>query len=174
MTMTSISREERNLQRAAIRLRGICSEHFDPPELHEVDWREITRAAIAALSPDERLIEALKQAALDLHEAAGRFACIGKLNAQACSELTREAARRAELAVDRPGGGEELLPCPFCGGDAQRFTIGEDEPNNAGGDVISCTRCGASSHVEFGRKENLVSRWNTRALTKATDTESGR
>lgn len=56
-----------------------------------------------------------------------------------------------------------LKPCPFCGGEAKRFTIGDDEPNNAGGDVISCTRCGASSHVEFGRKENLVSRWNTRA-----------
>lgn len=58
---------------------------------------------------------------------------------------------------------EELKPCPFCGGKAERITIGDDEPNNAGGDVICCTRCQASSHVEFGRKENLVSRWNTRA-----------
>lgn len=60
---------------------------------------------------------------------------------------------------------EELKPCPFCGGEAERFTIGAEEPNNAGGDVISCTRCEASSHVEFGRKENLVSRWNTRAAS---------
>lgn len=57
---------------------------------------------------------------------------------------------------------EALLPCPFCGGHPERFTIGDEEPNNAGGDVIVCTRCQASSHVEFGRKENLVSRWNTR------------
>ena len=57
---------------------------------------------------------------------------------------------------------EKLKPCPFCGGEAKRFTIGDDEPNNAGGDCIGCTKCGASSHVEFGRKENLVSRWNTR------------
>lgn len=56
----------------------------------------------------------------------------------------------------------ELLPCPFCGSLAQRITIGEDEPNNAGGDVICCTKCQASSRVEFGRKENLVSAWNTR------------
>ncbi len=56
-----------------------------------------------------------------------------------------------------------LAPCPFCGGEAQRFTIGDSEPDNAGGDVITCTRCGASSHVEFGRKENLVSAWNTRS-----------
>lgn len=55
-----------------------------------------------------------------------------------------------------------LMPCPFCGGEAERITIGDDEPNNAGGDVICCTRCQASSHVEFGRKENLVSIWNTR------------
>jgi Lar family restriction alleviation protein len=56
----------------------------------------------------------------------------------------------------------ELKSCPFCGAAARRLTIGDDEPNNAGGDVIVCTACQASSHVEFGRKENLVSRWNTR------------
>lgn len=56
----------------------------------------------------------------------------------------------------------KIKSCPFCGGEAERFTIGDDEPSNAGGDVITCTKCGASSHVEFGRKENLVSRWNTR------------
>lgn len=59
-------------------------------------------------------------------------------------------------------GAMGLLPCPFCGGEARRHTIGQDEPNNAGGDVIVCTRCQASSHVEFGRKENLVLLWNTR------------
>jgi hypothetical protein len=63
----------------------------------------------------------------------------------------------------------ELLPCPFCGGGAKRFTI-EEEGDNFGGDVIACTGiCGASSHVEFGRKENLVSLWNTR-LTSTTPT----
>lgn len=63
----------------------------------------------------------------------------------------------------------ELLPCPFCGGEAKRFTI-EEEGDNFGGDVIACTgMCGASSHVEFGRKENLVSLWNTR-LTSTTPT----
>jgi Lar family restriction alleviation protein len=62
---------------------------------------------------------------------------------------------------------EQLKPCPFCGGEAQRFTIGDDEPTNAGGDCISCAKCGASSHVEFGYKENLVSIWNTRAAVEA-------
>ena len=51
------------------------------------------------------------------------------------------------------------------------MTIGEDEPNNAGGDVIVCTRCQASSHVEFGYKENLVSRWNSRAEQPADPVE---
>jgi len=60
----------------------------------------------------------------------------------------------------------ELLPCPFCGGEAKRVTI-EEKGDNFGGDVIACTGiCGASSHVEFGRKENLVSLWNTRMTTQ--------
>ena len=62
----------------------------------------------------------------------------------------------------------ELKPCPFCGGEAQRFTLTEeDEPMNAGGDVITCTKCQASSHVEFGRKENLAECWNTRTTSLA-------
>lgn len=67
-----------------------------------------------------------------------------------------------------------LLPCPFCGGEALRFTIGDDEPNNAGGDVITCTKCQASSHVEFCRKENLVDRWNTRHREQDTLSRGGR
>lgn len=66
---------------------------------------------------------------------------------------------------------EELKPCPFCGGKAERHTIEDEEPSNAGGDVICCSRCGASSHVEFGRKENLVSVWNTRADTALIEVE---
>lgn len=57
-----------------------------------------------------------------------------------------------------------LKPCPFCGGAAQRIEISDDDGfGNQGGSVISCQTCHASSHVEFGRKENLESRWNTRA-----------
>lgn len=60
---------------------------------------------------------------------------------------------------------DDLSPCPFCGGEADRFTIEEsDEVVNIGGDVICCQACGASSHVEFGHKENLVSAWNRRSL----------
>ncbi len=55
----------------------------------------------------------------------------------------------------------ELLPCPFCGGSAERIDI--DDGENAGGSCISCTRCQASSNLEFGYKENFVSNWNRRA-----------
>lgn len=58
--------------------------------------------------------------------------------------------------------GEKLKNCPFCDAPAKRITIGKEEYYNTGGDVIVCTRCQASSHVEFGRKENLVDRWNAR------------
>lgn len=69
------------------------------------------------------------------------------------------------LEAARSGDGVELLPCPFCNGEAKRVTLGPDDgAENDGGDVIVCTGvCGCSSHVEFGYKENLVSLWNTRA-----------
>lgn len=59
----------------------------------------------------------------------------------------------------------EIKPCPFCGGEARRFDIEDGE--NAGGSCVSCTRCLASGHVEFGRKENFVTAWNNRAIEAA-------
>lgn len=58
--------------------------------------------------------------------------------------------------------GIELKLCPFCGGDAIRHNLPDDEYGNSGGDVIECSACLASSQVEFGFKENLVSAWNRR------------
>lgn len=54
----------------------------------------------------------------------------------------------------------DLLPCPFCGGEAQRINI--EDGNNAGGSCVVCTQCDASSNVEFEFKENFVSNWNRR------------
>lgn len=64
----------------------------------------------------------------------------------------------------------ELLPCPFCGGDAVREDIPADDTNNenAGASYITCKTCWASTRLEFGRKENLRSAWNTRAALSAT------
>ena len=60
---------------------------------------------------------------------------------------------------------DELEPCPFCGGEAERIDFSAEDQGdpNAGGSCISCERCGASSPVHFDRKENLLSSWNQRA-----------
>ena len=52
----------------------------------------------------------------------------------------------------------DLKPCPFCGGEAGI----DDDIEWEGGSVVCCNNCLASSRVEFGRKENLTSAWNTR------------
>lgn len=49
--------------------------------------------------------------------------------------------------------GDDLKPCPFCGGEAERLDLTDEA--NLGGSVICCKRCGASSPVHFDRKENL-------------------
>ncbi|MHT06997.1 restriction alleviation protein, Lar family [Escherichia coli] len=64
-----------------------------------------------------------------------------------------------------PDAANGLMPCPFCGGKAHQLTIEQDDDPHFGGDVITCTECGASSHVEFGFKENLKSAWNSRTAT---------
>jgi len=55
----------------------------------------------------------------------------------------------------------DLLPCPFCGGSADRIDI--EDGDNAGGSCVICTQCNASGNVEFGFKENFISNWNRRA-----------
>ena len=57
----------------------------------------------------------------------------------------------------------ELLPCPFCGGEAERIDFGPDAAENEGGSCIACKRCQASGPVEFGFKENFIANWNRRA-----------
>lgn len=56
----------------------------------------------------------------------------------------------------------ELKPCPFCGGEAERFTLQGEE--NFGGDVIACKKCEACTRVVFGEKEGLIESWNRRTL----------
>jgi Lar family restriction alleviation protein len=63
---------------------------------------------------------------------------------------------------------EELLPCPFCGGAAERVDIPAEDIENGNGSCIQCTRCMASTALHFDRKENLVSSWNDRCQPAAT------
>ncbi len=62
---------------------------------------------------------------------------------------------------------EALLPCPFCGGVAQRFDDHDTGSINEGMSCIECTRCHACSAMHGDRKENLVDSWNTRAPSPA-------
>ena len=74
--------------------------------------------------------------------------------------LAATDAVEAERALEP----DELLPCPFCGSDAERVDIeGDEDGENFGGSCIQCTRCQASSAVVFGYKETLFSSWNERA-----------
>lgn len=58
---------------------------------------------------------------------------------------------------------QRLLPCPFCGGPAERIDFGVGAGDNEGGSCIACTRCQASGPVEFGYKESFISNWNRRS-----------
>lgn len=75
----------------------------------------------------------------------------------------------ATLATAKHGGcvqlGDGLLPCPFCGGRAERIDLGPGSGDNEGGSCVACTGCQSSGPVEFGYKENFISDWNRRALS---------
>lgn len=88
----------------------------------------------------------------------------GKLMVAVCSELLNR--------VPKPEAAGELLPCPFCGGEAERFgPMGDHEPMNAGGYVIQCRKCSCSSAVMFPCGDDpiplLIEAWNKRATPPA-------
>ena len=75
-------------------------------------------------------------------------------------------AQRDEVADDLEPG--ELLPCPFCGGEAEILEFDEpdfdEEHENFGGSCVVCKKCQANTAVVFGYKETLHSSWNERHL----------
>lgn len=60
----------------------------------------------------------------------------------------------------------DLLACPFCGGQAVRIDVPDDDEENAGGSCIQCEQCAASSALYFDRKENMTSDWNRRTYLR--------
>lgn len=77
--------------------------------------------------------------------------------------MNQPSGNSGQLPPDAVGGGDGLLPCPFCGSPAERINFGPGSGENEGGSCVACTRCQASGNVEFGRKENFVSNWNRRS-----------
>lgn len=59
----------------------------------------------------------------------------------------------------------DLLACPFCGGEAERYDDHDTGSFNDGGSCIQCKQCQASSPMHFDRKENLYRSWNDRTPT---------
>lgn len=68
-----------------------------------------------------------------------------------------------------PSGGEELLPCPFCAVKPERLKNLDFSDSEAfwHPDDVDCIIAGCSIH------RAKWAGWNTRALTKATDTAGG-
>lgn len=82
--------------------------------------------------------------------------------AEGNQEVMSEATTRAIAAT---GEHVDLLPCPFCGGEAQFGNV--EGGFNDGGQYISCMACDVSTRLYFPLKEDvrvtLIHDWNRRA-----------
>lgn len=62
----------------------------------------------------------------------------------------------------------ELLPCPFCGGEAKIVDLPEEY--NIGGVAVECQKCRASSTCCFPVKDDpkphVIAAWNTRPVSE--------
>lgn len=62
---------------------------------------------------------------------------------------------------DCPLRSDELLPCPFCGGEAEKFTFTSEGSSK---ECVRCKECGISTGWFFGtgNDKNLAKVWNRR------------
>ena len=103
--------------------------------------------------PVHRIVSVMRDGMVEIHDMGGYFA----------PHLFVVADDVGDIPPVRPAD-TDLLPCPFCGGAAERIDVpGDDGTENAGGSCIQCNRCAASGALHFDRKENLLSSWNQRA-----------
>ncbi|MBR0167167.1 MAG: hypothetical protein IJQ08_00700 [Synergistaceae bacterium] len=64
--------------------------------------------------------------------------------------------------------GEELLPCPFCGGFAYIWQCGQNgrDPNDSTNDgrlySVDCAICGVSNYGYFRKPKDALRAWNRR------------
>ncbi len=82
-------------------------------------------------------------------------------NEESRALMTALADQPKEQAA-QDGGEGSLLPCPFCGGAAERIDINAEADPNYGGSYIACSNCLASSKLIFGEKVGLEEAWNNR------------
>ncbi len=60
-----------------------------------------------------------------------------------------------------------LLPCPFCGGRAEKGEVTDEDDHNWGGRYVHCTKCDVSTRLWFPLKDSveelIEEAWNQRA-----------
>lgn len=63
-----------------------------------------------------------------------------------------------------PQGGGDLLPCPFCGNEADLMYHGEESPADPYCESwsVKCCHCGAAPVCDYWDKAKAITAWNTR------------
>lgn len=76
-----------------------------------------------------------------------------------CCGADAQQSDQAKRSLKRSG--DELLPCPFCGGDARLLDKGGDEYDVCCGTTQCYASCGADWYLERAR---AIEAWNRRAM----------
>jgi hypothetical protein len=115
--------------------------------------------------PVHRLVSVMRDDMVELHDLGGYFAPHLFKIADDIGDMPLDGAPPSRL------NDVGLLPCPFCGGDAEFGAVGGDG-GDAGGQFVQCTNamCGASSALIFPcgdePKPLLIEKWNRRATNE--------
>ena len=129
-----------------------ASKHLSELAIEIIDWK---RTGLLCGGAGGLLREMAQILGLEYHSLQIAESIVSDLALVAVATLKPEG-RTCET--------REILPCPFCGGKAERIDIDatdEAEPD-AGGSFIQCSKCLASSKLVFGEKTGLEEAWNTR------------
>lgn len=59
----------------------------------------------------------------------------------------------------------ELLPCPFCGGEAKLYSVGTGSPHYGHYHQVVCQGCLTASGAYWSGEQSAIDAWNTRAAT---------